>query len=108
MSTDRELLEKAAKAAGLDFRWEAGFPGEMEEPTVFDEEGFGDYWNPLVEDGDALRLSVSLEIAVDYFLIDVYARNDMSEPVTELYGEDRFAATRRAIVRAAAAMGEKA
>lgn len=106
--TDRELLELAAKAAGLDFRWEAGFPGEMEEPTVFDE-GFGDYWNPLVDDGDALRLAVKLGLEVDceHDPICVGAtRGEYFIGVREPCDSDPCSATRRAIVRAAAEMAK--
>ncbi len=42
--TDRELLEYAAKAAGLDHLW------------VVEIDGISPNWNPLTDDGDALRL----------------------------------------------------
>ena len=44
--TDRELLEAAAKAAGYVHY----HPGD----------GFYQTWNPLTDDGDALRLAVKL------------------------------------------------
>ena len=53
MNTDRELLELAAKAAGLNYSFEYGcyFDDEYEQ---------GCDWNPLDDDGDALRLAVKL------------------------------------------------
>jgi len=121
--TDRELLELAAKAAGWTWwrskhgywnltapdgrqydachNWpafDASTGEKLAEPTVYDaliEAGF----DPENNDGDALRLAVKLRINV--------------EPVYVWHGpwtnggtlEDPYAATRRAIVRAAAEIG---
>lgn len=98
MKTDEELLELAAKAAGFDFRWELGFPETDGEPTVFDEEGFGQYWNPLTDDGDALRLAVKLRL--------FERASHCREFESALNSEDEYAATRLAIVRASASIGE--
>lgn len=88
--TDREMLELAAKAAGVvvdaDGRFE--FPHGL--------------WNPLNDDGDALRLAVKLEI---YDLDRALVALDISERTTA-YHLDPYAATRRAIVRAAAEIGK--
>lgn len=84
--TDRELLELAAKTVGLVF-WE-----ENE-------------WNPLADDGTALRLAVKLELLVHV----MKETSDVTGPkidVCERHGDDPYAATRRAIVRAAAEVGE--
>jgi hypothetical protein len=89
--TDRELLELAAKAAGVKF--------DCFDSVFFDENG--KTWNPLTDDGDALRLAVKLELidqvgvsqALDYWLSRVQV------------GFDPYAATRRAIVRAVAEIG---
>ena len=98
--TDSELLELAAKAAGeLTPSWYGNqdyFDGVLER------------WNPLTDDGDALRLAVKLEmeLAVPRNRKDVYAGRlllDAFEPV----GSDPYAATRRAIVRAAAEIGKE-
>ena len=95
--SDRELLEAAAKAAGLGFTVPAfGVPPFMGLRLIG-----GALWNPLTDDGDALRLAVKLRINV--------------EPVYVWHGpwtnggtlEDPYAATRRAIVRAAAAIGKE-
>lgn len=62
----------------------------------------GTRWNPLTDDGDALRLAVKMGLEVgfegDNF---VFADGTCSEFLTP----DPYAATRRAIVRAAAEIG---
>ena len=101
--TDRELLELAAKAAGIE---NFGFNGNgslCTDPV--------DYipWNPLTDDGDALRLAVKLEmlVHVETCYYATACNDDVS--MTEHIGNDGrgciYAATRRAIVRAAAEIG---
>ena len=97
--TDRELLKLAAKAAGVG--WDE-----------YESEWYGDGvrkdWNPLTNDGDAFRLAVTLRIEImwprpgDHVCAgnvrEVGAgscEDDLSDP---------YAATRRAITRAAAAI----
>lgn len=93
MKTDRELLELAANAIGTHF-----VDGESWD------EGAG--WNPLDNDGDALRLAVALRICLDIDDIDVTARIPFRDAdPREFLESDQFAATRRAIVRAAAEIG---
>ena len=91
--TDRELLELAAKAAGTEVDFRFTFEGKYETHVG--------KWNPLTDDGDALRLAVKLERFLDAgFWSKVFeARNGFD------FGVDEFAATRRAIVRAAAEIG---
>lgn len=116
--TDRELLEKAAKAAGYaDATWRDmegwgedryGFSSAMWSETVFNEGGSG-YWNPLADDAQALRLAVKLGIGILYsdFMGEAEARFNRGANCLNQYGpDDPCAATRRAIVRAAAALGE--
>ena len=87
--TDRELLELAAKAAGCTLGYEI----------------IEDVWNPLTDDGDALRLAVKL--GVDVFGSSHYRMCEWDEGVaTEPSNNDPYAATRRAIVRAAAEIGK--
>jgi hypothetical protein len=113
--TDRELLELAAKAAGIDWIkncvWiENGFYSPLAKHERI-------AWNPLTNDGDALRLAVKLGIDVSFPL---YRKPDPPTvhagrywdtyvscwyPFEERKGEDPYAATRRAIVRAAAEIG---
>lgn len=102
--TDRELLELAAKAAGM-----TGCVADFVKPerTVFVPDGIGSReWTPLADDGDALRLAMSLGLVVDC------SRPSAGEPFKmrhfgQVDAKDLSAATRRAIVRAAAAIGEK-
>jgi hypothetical protein len=70
-------------------------------------------WNPLVDDGDALRLAVKLEMNVEYCRRWNAARA-ISNPDNSLAENhwakneslDPYAATRRAIVVAAAEIGK--
>jgi hypothetical protein len=106
MTSDRELLERAAKAAGLRIsRWrEAPF----ECGVVKDAAGelVRTNWNPLTDDGDAFRLAVKLMMAVyvNESLSAVDTRTEVGPWAQEPHNGDAAAATRRAIVRAAAAM----
>lgn len=68
-------------------------------------------WNPLTDDGDALRLAVKLEMQVYVGSHTVVAEilSDSDEPSIwqKVFVEnDPYAATRRAIVRAAAEIGK--
>lgn len=116
---DRELLEKAAKAAGIGTlvwgeKWNMG--GELIDCTDMPyirsgQPDEGDvYWNPLTDDGDALRLAVKLGLHLFHSKHYVRCgRKTIDMPVEESKQEqDPYAATRRAIVRAAAALGEQA
>lgn len=115
MGTDRELLEKAAKAAGLEFKWREGDPKwgpEHVGPVAF-HGGCWQAWNPLEDDSDALRLAVQLRLDVlsGVGCVEVcHCPGTLDDPFGETlaveYGADLFAATRRAIVRAAAAIGD--
>lgn len=104
MTTDRELLEAAAKAAGLRIveQRSGGLPWTVEPPS-----GPRHTWNPLTDDGDALRLAVKLELQLDLrhstHEVSVYGA---SERIDE-GAQDPYTATRRAITRAAAAMAKE-
>ena len=112
--TDRELLELAAKAAGIEVWPGAGFQAHVlfTRPDLADPSGkvTGVAWNPLTDDGDALRLAVNLRISIDYALLPVElvlfvnACAEHLEP--NISHEDLMAATRRAVVRAAAEIGK--
>jgi hypothetical protein len=100
---DRELLELAAKAAGLRRSTDMSEPEPGlwvgEDGVLFEilpAEGWK-FWNPLVSDEDALRLAVKLEL-IEGLAID-FRQGEMDGP-------DPYAATRRAIVRAAAEIGK--
>ena len=106
--TDRELLELAAKAAGGEGQFTLG-SGEAFE--LLKPYGFQLYWNPLKNDGDALRLVVKLSIdLVRVNLptgVGISAYDGKSPSAFERYTDDPYAATRRAIVRAAAEIGKQ-
>lgn len=92
--TDIELLELAAKAAGIP------------------DSNICLVWNPLTDDGDALRMAVKLEfdVWVDGDAVEIFFGRDISAKslAIEYVGNgDAYAATRRAIVRAAAVIGEQ-
>lgn len=101
---DRELLEMAAKAADID----GDFYSRANAIATPDC-----YWNPLTDDGDALRLAVKLNLCID--LSGMFVHADCRHRDDDLgYVEENSArndgciltATRRAIVRAAALIGE--
>lgn len=102
---DRELLELAAKAVGhaID-RIDA-----MHEPEDWA------CWNPLTDDGDALRLAERCSLTVCMDGIGTVSACDecrkdeifVTQSIHEC-GGSRITATRRAIVRAAAEIGKAA
>ncbi len=113
MSTDRELLELAAKAAGilLDYSirpdGKAFYHSDRNALAIAD----GGWFAPLTDDGDALRLAVKLRLHVDHHKSGVDAwvmswasKNCEASRFAENTGDD-LADTRRAIVRAAAEIG---
>lgn len=109
--SDRELLELAAKAAGISGGWGDKLDyhnGEVDltDYWVLDGEELY-FWNPLVDDGDALRLAVELEMQLRILhkenQVSVYGSPEGR--VDERVTGDPFAATRRAIVRVAAEIG---
>jgi hypothetical protein len=107
--TDRELLELAAKAAGFEYECTAhtGYP-ENDQHQIRDWfDGLVD-WNPLENDGDALRLAVKLCLFIQINTASATAwlwRGEYWFEKTEDYEKDMSATTRRAIVRAAAEIG---
>jgi hypothetical protein len=94
MSDDRALLEAAAKAAGY---WSDEFNCPDNVPRA-------GAWDPLTDDGDALRLAVKLAF------INPGCWPNPGHEMELLIAEgkpDWNVATRRAIVRAAASMAPK-
>ena len=111
MREDRELLELAASAAGIKIstthqsRRDASGCGHVGLWTTDGQT----CWNPLTSDADALRLMARLNINVSYREningAWVVAEHEGIEFCPEsLDGPHEDDATRRAIVRAAAAM----
>lgn len=106
---DRELLQLAAKAAGIEVRYQPithRFLYEKDWPTG--EGKYFAYWEPLTDDGDALRLAVKLKLCFGpNFEGDLaVCFGDNGNNMTEPFGNNPYAATRRAIVRAAAEIGK--
>jgi hypothetical protein len=97
--TDRELLELAAKAAGIHVRTWDGHSGPM---CAIDDDLHGSMWMPLSDDGDALRLAVKLSLAV---VININGGAIVMSHDASVSFED--ACTRRAIVRTAAEIGKE-
>ena len=111
--TDRELLELAAKAAGITLKFpydpSTYQPVDCVPPRRTDT---WENWNPLTDDGDALRLAVALGLSLrttrGFEPDESRAISNKHElGASYLHGMDSYAATRRAIVRAAAEIGRK-
>lgn len=112
---DRELLELAAKAAGFFYhgaRVGLDYLNCYVSTTNDTDDWF--VWSPLTDDGDALRLAVELSICIEFghCLDDAPVVRCGLEWERENWPQDANfpdpnAETRRAIVRAAAAIGEK-
>lgn len=117
--SDRELLELAAKAAGIKCDSEGPY---VERPVMQSEFGKGNWienirfnWNPIISDAEAFRLMVALGMDAMFSPEDVeviatqHADGDFVSPWAveswTLKPQDTYAATRRAIVRAAAEIG---
>lgn len=114
--TNRELLELAAKAAGV--------PNHELYDTIGDNGGVEKHgWNPLDDDGEALRLAVRLKIRVEW-IDDGYAHISYDKRTSEIRDDGGYNIhsfdicetspdkggegylVRRAIVRAAAEIGK--
>jgi len=93
---DKALLELAAKAAG--YTLEDHYDDDQYYPWCTETDFF---WNPLRDDGDALRLMVELRMDVAFHPRCV----SVGDADLEFYDNDPCAATRRGIVKAAAEIG---
>lgn len=104
--TDRQLLELAAQAAGIDRYY---YADEFGVGMINDDPDGGE-WNPLRDDSHAFRLAIHLEIDVMHRVVGgrrIEALPAGGPLITERYVVDGEAAARRAIVRAAAAIAQK-
>lgn len=101
--TDKEMLKLAAKAAVIEYGWQHIFDDyEGSTSEKWD-------WNPLTDDGDALRLAVKLEMRTDVSKVATAVYLSDGDAVVQFSDDthgDPYASTRRAIVRAAAEIGK--
>ncbi len=106
MKTDRELLELAAKAVGMNTR---EFATDSITRWHWRDDGTHTAWNPLTDNSDALRLAVKLCLEIDVHHTGIAVRTPCGQKVLISADEVKcgYAATRRAITRAAAAIGER-
>ena len=99
---DKTMLELAAKACGAYWFGHYGCWYMGDNP-----------WNPLTDDGDALRLAVKLRLELEYAFGDqgecvcqYWIGGEGFKRLTQPIDGNPYAATRRAIVRAAAEIGK--
>jgi hypothetical protein len=100
---EREMLELAARAAGIEF---SCFDTKRQALKVA---GRPSRWNSLTNDGDALRLAVKLGMWLYIGAPDKHSSTSVTMPEfdnNERHKADPYAATRRAITRAAAEIGK--
>lgn len=109
---DRELLELAAKAAAITGGWgekieyHNGFV-DLSGYWLLEGEDFS-VWNPLADDGDALRLMLALHLDVEFYpdSDSVYVGyREKRRVVVSSVGAIGDIELRRAIVRTAAEIG---
>ena len=119
--SDLEMMELAAKGAGIAVHRGRAWQSDTlfrEIPRPSSPLVANVAWNPLSDDGDALRLAVRLALTVQAACADEYGRmytrvdrwpNTGGSAIVSVdeFGDDAYAATRRAIVRAAAEIGQQ-
>ena len=112
--TDKELLEFAAKAAGLT---NLTYCPSWKCMAEYDEHGgfykWESYWNPLVRDSEALQLGILLRLSIKHGVTSTGVKNGLvsceqgfSAGFEEALGQDPFITIRRAIVQVAAEIGK--
>ncbi|EOX9009272.1 hypothetical protein ACPW6H_005920 [Pseudomonas aeruginosa] len=111
---DRELLELAARAAGMNIQ-RSRLDDPLHRDFLMNGEGVRNPgqcsfpWNPLTDDGDALRLAVKLGLILETDLDDAScSATDVSYDnyTVEEHGDCPNAAVRLAIVSCAAEIGK--
>ena len=114
-TTDRELLELAAKAAGLPYiKPLPEYDGSLGLEVGSDNPMRCRTWNPLTHDGDALRLGAALRLHIlhndpddSVLWVSAVLNKRGFHGVVEFQDEvQRTGATRRAVVLAAAEIGK--
>ncbi len=104
---DRELLDLAAKAVGIELEENRHCPsGGMW--IVDKKSGLDVVWSPLTNDGDALRLATSLQLSILWFTNLQYVmveRRGFGENIGWTDEAGRGGALRRAVTVVAAQIG---
>ena len=112
--TDLQLLELTAKAAGLEWHDRKSAGLEWHDSRIWVDE-ITDYipWNPLTDDGDALRLAVKLKLSI-YFpednsvSVSYLTGKGTARCWTEYFNDDNAEElVRRAITSLAAEIGKE-
>ena len=100
-TTDREMLELAARAAGYSFKWGKDWH-DKGVPLVDDKS-----WNPRHDNNDAFRLAARLKIQVAFgtFKDNVASAYKFGTPAVEIENTDIEAAAREAIFLMAVEIG---
>jgi len=104
---ERELVEFAAKAVGIELMWSS-----VADQPPFIQETL-EYWKPRENGDDALNLAADLDIQIEQIGVGAKPTNEVScYPrgrgdcnVIVPHGDDKRAATRLAIFYAAALLG---
>lgn len=109
----KELLEKAAKACGVNLQWDGDIPKEVinhwsGNPEDGGETRFYD-WNPATDDGDCARMEAELGINISWWTGEVTAdaceyTDAFCNQYYKDFGGDKQAARRMASLRVAAAI----
>ena len=95
--SDRELLEMAAKAAGIAGMFDP-FMGTFRRYIEGQSTFLGKEWRPLTDDGDALRLAVNIPgLNLQWIIAEAWQAHDDNA--------SRMTYVRRAITQAAAEIG---
>ena len=121
MTTDKELLELAAKAMGYTLTWcEEYIIGDDEVDfidmsyVVSGQPDEADWcWSPLEDDGDCARMEAELELEIYWFISCVRVESYLKDGDTDVcineyfanHNNDKNAARRLASTRVAAEIG---
>lgn len=97
---DRELLEMAAKAAGIPEPWSHDRMAAFQYCAL--------YWNPLEDSGDAFELmgKLKLNIKQGKFSVSVNNKDGIYQTMRVRNEEERGSVTRLVVVMAAAEIGK--
>ena len=116
MTTDKELLELAAKAAGFTNLTYCPAWKCMAEFDIDKQGGYFKWdtcWNPLARDSDALQLGILTRLGIKHGITPTGAKScivsceqGFSKEFEEVEGQDPFITFRRAFVQVAAEIGK--